>query len=542
MQGDGQPGRSRSRTPSSLAGARAPVSALQTGLRTLPVLPLLAAAYPVVFLFALNAAEQVTLAPLWLPLGAAVGGTAILLVALGLALRDWQRAALLTTVAVVAFFGYGHAWNAVSSVISSQWPLIGAWTLLTVVGLTAAWRAGRWTAPIVRGLTVVALLALLMNGWGLARTMVAFGAADPTVDSELTELELQPPDGTELPDVYYIVPDRYAGGTALREEYEFDNEPFLTALEERGFAVARNAHANYIKTPLSLGSSLNIDFLDAEVLEAQATSGDDREPAHRLLHERLVVAAALKELGYQYLHISNWWGPSATNVDADRTFRYRGQDEFSSVLLQTTLMRAFNEPDAAPDDPWDWRVLREHTAYALDRLDEMPGVPGPKFVLAHLLVPHDPYVFDADGSFMDRAQVAEQGQRESYRRQLTYTNDRLLGLVDRIMEASEDAIIVIQADEGPFPMRYLGDEWGFDWRDATDAQLEEKFGILFAMRVPDADLVAEGFHDAITPVNTFRILFNARFGTDLPLLPDQVWAHEDLDHFYDFFDITDRLR
>jgi hypothetical protein len=62
------------------------------------------------------------------------------------------------------------------------------------------------------------------------------------------------------------------------------------------------------------------------------------------------------------------------------------------------------------------------------------------------------------------------------------------------------------------------------------------------MRVPGADLEAAGLHDGITPVNTFRIIFNARFGTDLPLLPDRSWAHEDLYHFYDFFEITDRLR
>ena len=52
----------------------------------------------------------------------------------------------------------------------------------------------------------------------------------------------------------------------------------------------------------------------------------------------------------------------------------------------------------------------------------------------------------------------------------------------------------------------------------------------------------EGFHDGLTPVNAFRIIFNARFGTDLPLLPDRVWTHEDLSHFYDFFEITDRLQ
>jgi hypothetical protein len=118
----------------------------------------------------------------------------------------------------------------------------------------------------------------------------------------------------------------------------------------------------------------------------------------------------------------------------------------------------------------------------------------------------------------------------------------MLGIIDGILEHSPDAVIMLQADEGPFPARYRADEWRFEWRDATDAELEEKFGILFAMRVPGADLKAAGLNDRITPVNAFRIIFNARFGTDLPLLADRSWAHEDLYHFYDFFEITDRLR
>ena len=89
------------------------------------------------------------------------------------------------------------------------------------------------------------------------------------------------------------------------------------------------------------------------------------------------MPGALKELGYQYIHVSNWWPPTITNVDADRTFHYDGQDEFSTVLAQTTLLRAFNEPEAAPTDPWDWRVLRAHSLYELDRLDEIPACPAP---------------------------------------------------------------------------------------------------------------------------------------------------------------------
>ena len=502
--------------------------------------PLLAAAYPAVFLFAINAAEQTTLDPLWRPLLLSVLGAATVLAVLWVVLGDAHRAGLLTTVAVIGFFGYGHFWNAFGGLVGSQPPVAIAWGVLVLIGLALAWRSGRVAVPATRALNVVAVIAVVMNLTGIAGVVTAYGADDAPAE-ELSALELAPPDANDLPDVYYIVLDRYAGSTALSETYGFDNEPFLTALEERGFRVARQAHANYIKTPLSLASVLNLDFVDAEALEAEATDGKDRGPIHRVLGERLAVPAALKELGYRYVHLGNWWTPTADNVDADRVFVYDGQDEFTSVFLQSTLLRALST-DAAPTDPWDWPALREHTRYQLRTLDSITGMPGPKYVFAHLLVPHPPYVIDADGSAMDREQVADQGDAVSYLRYLRYGNERMLATVDRILaESGDDAVIVIQADEGPFPARYEDGEWGFQWRDATDEELEEKFGILFAMRVPGADLDAAGFTDDITSVNTFRVVFNARFGTDLPMLPNRTWAHENLSNFYDFFEITDRL-
>ncbi|HEX5039027.1 MAG TPA: sulfatase-like hydrolase/transferase, partial [Candidatus Limnocylindria bacterium] len=496
-------------------------------LSSLPLHPLLVAAYPVVFLFAANAAEQITLEPLWRPLGMAVLAAALVMMLLYAITGNWRRAGLLTTVLLMGFFGYGHAWNAAAGVLDSQWPLIIAWALLVVIGLVAAWRAQPYQVPVTRGLNLVAALALILNTGSVAGTMVAFGAAPPTLPAADGDLRLAPADPDHPPDVYYIILDRYPGETALRETYGYDNAPFLDALEDRGFTVAHHAHANYIKTPLSLSSSLNLAYLDAGALEEEASSGQDREPVQRTLRDHLAVATALKSLGYRYYHISNWWTPTTTNVDADRVFHYEGQDEFSTVLAQTTLLRAFAEPEAAPKDPWDWDVLREHTLYELKALDEVPELPGPKFTFAHLLMPHPPWVIDADGTPMGRAQVDAQGDEESMVRYLRYANSRMLEAVDRILaESGDDAIIVIQADEGPFPARYQDDEWGFEWRDATDAELEEKFGILFAMRVAGADLDAAGFSQDITPVNTFRVIFNAAFGTDLPMMPNRSWAHE----------------
>ena len=507
----------------------------------LPLHPLLVAAYPVIFLFATNAEEQVTLAPLWVPLVAAVAGAAGVLLIQQAFVRDWQLAGLSTTVLAVGFFGSGHVWNIVGSNLANQLPLIGAWLMLVGIGLFAVWRFRRWASAATPGLNLVAAILLLLNAWGMTEAVVAFGASTP-VDPGATDVTLAPAAPDDLPDVYYLIPDRYGGRTALAEVYGFDNEPFLRALEQRGFAVARNAHANYVKTALSMVSTLEMDFLDADALAAEQSSGRDPEPIHRRLGERLAVPAALKELGYQYIHVASWWAPTSSNEDADRVFRYQGQDVFGTVLAQTTLLRAVTEPEAAPDDPWDWRVMREYALYQLDVLREIPAVQGPKFVLGHMPIPHPPYVFDADGSFMDRPQVAAQGDRDSYVRQVRFTSDALLGIIDGIIGADPDAVILLQADEGPFPLEYARDGWGFDWRDATDEQLEEKFGILSAFRVPGADLEAAGWHDAITPVNSWRVIFNARFGTDLPMLPDRSWTHESLYGYFDMFEITSRLR
>ena len=101
---------------------------------------------------------------------------------------------------------------------------------------------------------------------------------------------------------------------------------------------------------------------------------------------------------------------------------------------------------------------------------------------------------------------------------------------------------MIQADEGPFPARYRADEWGFQWRDATDAELEEKFGILFAMRVPGADLEADGLHDAHHRRSTRSASSSTpASGPISPCSPIASGPTRTSRHFYDFFEITDRL-
>jgi hypothetical protein len=426
----------------------------------------------------------------------------------------------------------------VADALGKEAPLLVGWGALALLGLLPLWRVrGRWLVQVTQGLNVVAGLAVLINVIPLGAHVVEQAAVPQIVPPGPSNAVNGEPE--RRPDIYYIIPDRYGGLASLAEGFGFDNEPFYRALEERGFTVARDAHANYMKTPLSLVSSLSMDYLDQEELQAEQTDAEDRRPIHRRLQDHLAVPLWLKQLGYEYVHIANWWEPSSTNVDADRIYRYEGDSEFTTTFWRTTMMRVF-DPETPPLESGSWPLLRAYTEVELDALDRAPDLGEPKFVFAHLLLPHNPYMFDRDGSYMDEEQVAEQGLHDSFIRQLQFTNDRLLGIIDNIIARSDEPpVILLQADEGPFPDRYVVNDLNFDWHGATPGELEEKSGILSAFYLPGVDAAAAGVHPSITPVNSFRIVFNEYFGGTLPLLPDRSYAHTSQRDFFDFFEITD---
>ncbi len=505
-----------------------------------PIHPLLAAAYPVVFLFAANAADQVTVDPLWAPLFVAVAVAAVAFGGLWALLRDPWRAGLVVTLLVTLFFWFGHAWNLTGTFLGSQVPLIVAWIAIAIAGVVVAVRAGPWRRPASTVLNLVTAVLVVFNAVEIASYTLGSATAaqtTPTGSSGVGDVGQD-----DKRDIYYLIYDRYASGENLAEHYGYDNSPFLDALRERGFYVAEEAHANYIKTPLSLVSSLNMDYLDAAALRAEAVSGRDSGVIHRQLRGRLRVPSELKELGYRHIQIANWWEPTATNVTADVVYRYEAGSEFSSALLRMTALGAIGAGAGA--QPFDRAVLYEHTLYEFRVLERLADEPGPKFVFAHFLVPHPPYVFEPDGSFVRDEPISTEDERAGYIRQLQYTNERILGLVDRLLDRPPDErpIILIQADEGPFPARYDAGEARFDWRTATTAELAEKFGILSAYHLPGVEPEAAGLYPEITPVNSFRVVFNTYFDADLPLLPDEIHAHRSQQHWYEFFDVTDQLR
>lgn len=177
-------------------------------------------------------------------------------------------------------------------------------------------------------------------------------------------------------------------------------------------------------------------------------------------------------------------------------------------------------------------VQRERFWYQVEKLKQLTKIEKPTFAFAHFLIPHPPYVFDADGGSVSILKERSRTEEVNYLNQLRYTNKVIRELVDSLLNSpGKKPIIVIQSDEGPYPPNY-------DHRkvqDLSSQRLRQKFAILNALYLPDLpERPDNGLYPDMSPVNSFRLVLNLYFGTDFSLLPDKEYTKDGVD-------ITDRV-
>lgn len=504
--------------------------------------PLLFAIYPVVFLFHHNIGLQESIGTLLQALAVVLAGVLAVLALALVVLRDRLRAGAVTTLAAILFFSYGHVWNLVGSRLGNEALVLAAWSVLALAGVLVILRLGRGRLEAVsRGALVIGGVLVLLN----LIPIVTYQLNRALQQGTAVASEVVPGGESQVrrrPDIYFIVPDRYAGERTLAEQYGFDNSYFLDALRDRGFYVADRSFANYQATADSLASSLNFEYLtEIEPLNRRIREGDRvRQALGEAAQGSFAVERFLHARGYSYVHVPTWWDWNATNSEADAIYRYGSGSEFSSVLVNSTVLRA---PEAwlGDGEASGLRdVARAHTLYQLEQLPTIADLPGPKFVFVHLSLPHQPYVFDAQGDPLAEEVVLSRPDSVSYTEQLAYANRRLLDTIDRLLDgpAETHPVIILQADEGPHFERLERDPVHVNYLEALPDELHQKFSILSAFYLPGVD--DPGLYPSISPVNSFRVVFNAYFGADLPLLPDRsyVWRSGNQG---ELVDITDRI-
>jgi hypothetical protein len=512
-------------------------------VRRVPVHPLLFATFPVLFLFAKNA-ERVRIGKIALPLAVVLVATVVVTAVAALVFRDLHRGAFVGSGLALLGLSYGHLWTAIQDdsitgvVVGRDMFLLPLWMVLGVAVLVFAWRVK--SVREVTGICNAVATGLLLVSAVNTSTAIASQSGHafqahigkryepiPAVHGRATHR-----------DIFYLIFDRYGSVPVLKKYLAFDNTAFTDALRKRGFFVADRSVANYPKTGHALASSLNMDFLD-DLAKGGGEKSEDWKPLYRTLVDPK-VPRFLKSQGYRYAHIGSWYDPTASDPTAYVNYHYDKRSEFTRVLLQTTIVQPIAKRVGFLKELDGRQVAHNQILFELDSVLDASRLPGPTFTFAHILLPHEPFTFDAEGRYLDEDAQARRSYRELYIGQVRYANRRILRLMDELLDVpdSEKPIIVIQADEGPD--KDLGDYGGsLRWTTAPGTALEEKLGILNAYYLPGPG--DTGVYNSITPVNSFRKIFNHYFGTDLEILPDESYAYGNGKEPYRFSDITERL-
>lgn len=463
--------------------------------------------------------------------------------------KDFEYAAWGTTLFILWLFS-GHVYLFLLRQSSFWRTPFGGILALVLFSSALILFAGRWLWGKIKSrktitvfLNVVSIALVLFSVWAIVSTLFRSNVQVRMIKDRVTGFEIPATEENgNLPDIYFIVLDGYGREDILRDLYGFDNSEFASFLRDSGFYVADRSSPNYPQTELSISSSMNLNYLDAYVEGFGDTS--DRSPLRELM-QHTVLRRFLEEQGYTFVAL-----PSAalfaqiTDADVYYDTTSRGVNEFEGLVLSSTIAGIFAESWGVELPVQGYHLHKRYILSTLEALQTVPELSGPKFVFAHILSPHPPFVFDRDGNFIlpDRPYStwdaslfpgSAQEYKNGYVDQMIFMNAQMTKIVTSILEKSEPPpppIIIIMGDHGPGAY--------YDTLELNESCLAERFSILNAYYFPDRNY--ERLYPSITPVNSFRVVLDQYFGADLDLLEDKSYFAGWLSP-YQFTDVSDKI-
>jgi hypothetical protein len=447
--------------------------------------------------------------------------------------KDRHPAGVILSLALFLFFSYGHVYGLLEGtsmlgfdigrhrVLLPLFLLLflgGAWSIFKNRPGMIQWTA--WLNIITCVLVLFQIIQLTVTGIQSHRLNGMVQGGGEVVTSEAMGLSTGNP--IDRPDIYYIILDTYTRQDAFKAVLDYDNSDFIDGLRSRGFYIADCSLSNYNSTSASLTASLEMLYLD------------QLKPALQKEYRNLIfldpylqnnrVIASLEQVGYTTIAFESGYSPTEL-LTADRYLTRDaglpglmtgGLTRYESLLLQSSAgLLVYEFEDRLPPAVHyfldaTYVAHRQRILFELDRLGALQDIPAPKFVFAHLLAPHTPFVFTQEGQPVERNSPftlnddPELGDRGLYRQrfidQTIYINAQVLQLVDRILAQAGDPVIILQGDHG-VPSSGA-------WASA----------ILNAIHLPGGE---DSLYPSLTPVNTFRLVFNHLFSTNLPLAMDR---------------------
>lgn len=499
--------------------------------RPIVIHPFLFSISPIIYLVAHNIdqlllIDRFSISSIFMPMVISILLASLDLLLLSIIFRNVRKAGLLVSVGLLIFFSYGHLYNIVSRLMGASAFWIGDFVIgphkavffacfilfcvavcFCIISRRDLYATTSFLNIVAGCLVAVSIINIAAHEFNRSEIWGRFRDKKEGLTHKIDAGDLD----QQMPDIYYIILDGYTSSKVLREIYGYDNDEFTDYLERKGFYIAYDSWSNYAQTTHSLASSLNMEYINyvKDIVDSKYSA---QGIIYLMLRNNKIVDF-LKKIGYKYVHFATAYGSTAHNKFADMEFHLGKGNEFYMMLIKTTMLNYFEEKLIIND-------ARKRTLDTFSILSKMHTVAGPKFVFAHLIIPHPPFYFDEYGNLPDTtkggATTNEWADKDKYVSQVAFVNKKVIEFVDEILSrSSEPPVIIFQGDHGSAAT------FGLDangWENPTREMIEERLSILNAYYLPGGgDTI---LYSSISPVNTFRVIFNYYFSTDYELLKD----------------------
>lgn len=314
-----------------------------------------------------------------------------------------------------------------------------------------------------------------------------------------------------FPDIYYIVFDEMAAFDAIRQYWQYNEiDNFIAELQAKGFYVAENSFGSTDNTYHELANRMDFERYPYDPSKFQKYW----DAALDHLSNNKVITF-LKSMGYSTIVFDEGL-PISTKIPADVVYTSSINelmswgsiyDEFGLMVINNTMLEPFIKKIVTNNSAiTDHERMLVFTADQVNNLD----VPSPKFVYIHLLIPHMPFLFDAEG---DRINPKHQYDWDQYLGYYIFSTQYAKSMIEKILASYDTAnppVIVFQSDHGA---RNRTMESGNILLENYPAEyLNHIVNTLYLPGCEDAPLTQN-----LDPVNTFPIIFNCYFDANLPL-------------------------
>lgn len=318
----------------------------------------------------------------------------------------------------------------------------------------------------------------------------------------------------EYPDIYYIIFDEFSGFEPMRKYWHNEGvDDFVQFLKNKDFFVAEKSHSSTIFTVYELASRLNYKS-DYPCCDSYRTYFEAISDSR--------VAQYLKAKGYTTVAFEELRSSFPSDVDFQYDYFYESDpnsppvsatflDEFGILVTDGTMISAFSQlykPYVV--DPF-LKNHRNMIYFTVDKIAKLDEVQSPRFVYVHLLLPHVPFMFDANGNVVDQQY---RNDWNYYLGNYIFTTKIAEKIVNNLLAQSDPKrppIIILQSDHGA-RNQIIHDNENTLLKNFPE---EYKTSILFALYMPGYD--TSTIPQDVNPINTFPIIFNHLFDANIPL-------------------------